>query len=390
MKIITKTEDLTSFCHSLSKEDFVTVDTEFMREGRYWARLCLIQLAGPGDEAILDPLAEGLDLSPFFDLMQKESTTKVFHAARQDLEIFYKLSGHLPHPFFDTQIAAQALGLGDCISYDDLVQARLQRPVNKGSRYTDWGRRPLSREQLSYAISDVTELRDLYPSLLGELKERDRLTWIEEEMSKLTNPDLYTFNPETAWKKIRIRKAKPQFLAFLKTAAAWREEEAQKQDKPRSRFLRDETLTAIAHNPPKKLQDFESIRGIPKGFQNSQSAARLFKRLQEVFKNPGAHTPEISQHIKPSPSAQNKAILELLRVLLQLKAAEHEVSPKLMASQDDLETLLKSHPDHSPLLQGWRSDIFGHDALRLLKGEVAMKLQGQKVKLISTGEVSET
>jgi len=285
MNIITTTEGLERACDELLQNPYVAVDTEFMRETVYWPQLCLIQAAGGTTEVIIDPLAEGLDLEPFWELMADERITKVFHAARQDLEIFFHRGGDslIPHPMFDSQVAAMALGLGDSIAYDALVKALLKRPIDKGPRFTDWSRRPLSNAQLEYAIADVTHLRDLYPIMLERLEKKGRGEWLVEEMKVLTNPDTYRLDPEESWRRMKLRKSTPKWLAALRAAAAWRETEAQTRDMPRQRVMKDDAIYEIAGVAPTSPEQLQGLRAVPKGFERSSPARRRFEKMSEAL-----------------------------------------------------------------------------------------------------------
>ncbi|MBX9746188.1 MAG: ribonuclease D, partial [Hyphomonadaceae bacterium] len=286
MRLITKTADLEALCQELAEQPFVAVDTEFMRETTYWPKLCLIQAAAPGAEAVIDPLADGLDLGPFMALMANRDVLKVFHAARQDLEIFLKLGDALPHPVFDTQIAAMACGYGDTVAYDALVQQVLKRRLDKSSRFTDWSRRPLSENQLTYALADVTHLRDLYPKMRDKLERENRLSWLDEEHANLLDPDIYDTTPENAWERLKLRKTTADYVLGLQVAAAWRERQAQARDVPRGRVVKDEALYEIAEHRPRNAADFDRMRAVPRGFGNSRAAQELIQALDRAFNDP--------------------------------------------------------------------------------------------------------
>ena len=376
MVMIATTEALQSVCADLRRADFFAVDTEFMRENTYWSKLCLIQVAGGETEAIIDPLAEGLDLRPFLALMAEPAITKVFHAARQDLEIFYRLMGQVPLPLFDTQIAAMAAGLGDSIGYDTLVQKMLSRRIDKGSRFTDWSRRPLSDKQLAYAIGDVTHLRDLYPRLRGRLEKRGRLAWVDEEMQAIADPRLYQFDPDEAWRRMKIRKYTPQWLAIMASVARWREREAQSRDKPRGRILKDDAIYEIAQQAPTSIEALGRLRAIPRGFERSSLARSLISTVQEALKDPERHAPQVT---RPKALPQGIGpVVEMLKVLLRIKAESLGVAPRLIANAADLERLAACDDADIAALRGWRREAFGEDALRLKRGELCLSLEGQR------------
>jgi ribonuclease D len=377
MKVIAKTSDLDEACRAMAAQPFVAVDTEFMRETTYWPKLCLVQAAAPGVEAVIDPLAEGLDLAPLLKLMGDTKVLKVFHAARQDLEIFLKLAGKLPSPVFDTQIAAMAAGYGDTIAYDALVQAVLKRRLDKSSRFTDWSRRPLSEAQLAYALADVTHLRDVYPRLKAKLESEGRSTWVDEEHADLTDPAIYDTTPENSWKRLKLRKTTPDYVLGLKTAAAWRERQAQQRDVPRGRVVKDEALYEIAEHRPKAPADFDRMRAVPRGFGNSRAASDLIQALDRAF----ADTGRVAERIErppPLPSGLGPTV-ELLKVLLRYEAERQQVAPRLIASVSELEAIAASDDADVPALQGWRREAFGDRALALKHGKLALKLKDGKV-----------
>ncbi len=379
MQILTNTSDLAAACAIARKADFVAVDTEFMRERTFWAQLCLIQMATDEVEAIIDPLADGLDLTPFLELLRDQSVIKVFHAARQDMEIFYSLLGAVPAPIFDSQIAAMATGLGDSIGYDKLVRAMLKIDVDKGSRFTDWARRPLSDKQLTYAIGDVTHLRDLYPKLLKRLAEQNRSHWLDEEMAILANPDIYSFEPEMAWKRMKIRKYTPKWLAVMRLSAQWREHEAQRLDRPRGRILKDDAIYEIAMQTPATAEALGRLRAIPNGFERSKSATGLLEAINTALDDPKKYAPNIEPP-KRGPSGLGP-VVEMLKVLLRIRAEEIGVAPRLIANTADIECLAASGEADIPALRGWRLDEFGKDALAMKAGEVGLRLKNGLIVL---------
>lgn len=379
MRLITKTAELAELCQELAAKEFVAVDTEFMRETTYWPKLCLIQAAAPGVEAVIDPLAPGLELRPFLDLMANAAVLKVFHAARQDLEIFQKLGATLPHPVFDTQIAAMAAGYGDTVAYDALVQQVLKRRLDKSSRFTDWSRRPLSESQLAYALADVTHLRDLYPRLRQSLEQRDRLSWLDEEHAALLDPEVYDTTPEKAWRRLKLRKTTADYVLALQVAAAWRERQSQARDVPRGRIVKDEALYEIAEHRPKAAADFDRMRAVPRGFGNSRAAQDLVQALDRAFSDP--NRPHFKYERPPPVPPGLGPTVELLKVLLRYEADAHDVAPRLIASAADVETIAASDEADVPAMRGWRRKVFGERALALKHGKIALKLKGGKVAI---------
>jgi ribonuclease D len=377
MRVITKTADLEMLCQELARQPHVAVDTEVMRETTYWPKLCLIQAAAPGLEAVIDPLADDLGLAPFMELMANRKVLKVFHAARQDLEIFLKLGGALPHPVFDTQIAAMACGYGDSVAYDALVQQVLKRRLDKSSRFTDWSRRPLSDSQLTYALADVTHLRDLFPKMHGKLESENRLSWLDDEHANLLDPEIYDTTPENAWKRLKLRKTTADYVLGLQVAAAWRERQAQQRDVPRGRIVKDEALYEIAEHRPKGPADFDRMRAVPRGFGNSRSAQDLIQALDRAFADPSR--PVYKHERTPAPPSGLGATVELLKVLLRFEAERHNVAPRLIASASEVEAIAASDNADVPALSGWRREVFGERALALKHGKLALKLKDGKV-----------
>lgn len=375
MNVIKTNDALAEACARLRRHDFVAVDTEFMRESTYWPVLCLIQAAAGEDEFIIDPMADGLALDPFLALMNDENVLKVFHAARQDAEIFHHLAGAPPAPVFDSQVAAAAVGLGDSIAYDNLVQALLNQRVDKSSRFTDWARRPLSDKQLAYALSDVTHLRDLYPQLSSRLEQAGRQSWIAEEMKTLTDPATYEMQPEDAWKRLKLRKTTTSYLAVLKSAAAWREREAQSRNSPRGRILKDDVLYEIALQRPTNADALAGIRAVPNGFERSRAGRDLIDAIAPAIAEPSEHAPKLEKRRQPPQGTG--PITDLLKVFLRLKAEEIGVAARLIATVADLEELAAFETGRT--LTGWRRDAFGEAALALKRGEVALKLEGDQV-----------
>lgn len=381
MEWISDTARLADACAEMRKAEFVAVDTEFMRETTFWPQLCLIQAAGGTREVLIDPLAEGLDLTPFHELLTDPSVVKVFHACRQDLEIFFHSGGGLiPMPLFDTQIAAMAVGLGDSISYDNLVRAYLGQGVDKGSRFTDWSRRPLSDAQKIYALADVTLLRDLFPQLRSQLAESGREGWLAEEMKTLTDPATYQMKPEDAWKRLKLRKTTPKWLAALKAAAEWREIEAQTRDIPRSRIMKDDGLYELAQAAPQSVEELGVLRAVPNGFERSKPAERLIARLQMALADPKAYAPKLDPLTAVPPNLG--PVIELLKVLLKAVAEDADVAPRLIATMPDLEQIAAFDDAKVAAMSGWRRKVFGDKALRLKRGELALVLENGKVEVV--------
>ncbi len=380
MTPITATAELAAFCERLAGQPFVTVDTEFMRETTYWPRLCLIQAAGDGVEGVIDPLAPQIDLNPFLALMRDPAITKVFHAARQDVEIFNNL-GAIPAPLFDTQIAAMAAGFGEQVAYDALVRQMLRADVDKSSRFTDWSRRPLSEAQLVYALGDVTHLARLYPILRERLESAGRLAWVTEEMAALTDPALYDVEPDNAWRRLKPRRHNAKYLAVFRAVAAWRERTAQTRDQPRGRILKDEAIDELASQAPADLEALARLRAAPKGFAGSRFAEELLTAIRDALKDPEAYAPAIARsHSASSPAAG--AVVELLRVLLKARSEEAGVASRLIATAADLERIANDDLAEVPALTGWRLDAFGADALRLKRGDLALVLDGVRVRVV--------
>jgi ribonuclease D len=379
MKLITKTDELAAFLKPLAHAEFVTVDTEFMRERTYWPKLCLAQVAGPDDAAAIDALAEGIDLSPLDELMANPAVLKVFHAARQDIEIFYLRMTRVPTPLFDTQVAAMVCGHGEAASYESLATKLAKARIDKSSRFTDWSRRPLSERQITYALSDVTHLRVVYEKLRRQLEKSGRLPWIAEEMAVLNDPATYRADPELAWRRLKPRGASPRLLATLKEVAAWRERTAQRIDIPRQRLLRDEQLLEIASHAPKSTDELAATRGLGRGFAEGWQGRELLEAIEKSRTLPDS---ELPQRDKPPEQLRAPgAVVDLLRTLLRLKAEHAGVAARLVASSDELDRMAAGKRDvHA--LSGWRREIFGEDALALIEGRLALALEGEQAKLI--------
>lgn len=380
MTMIADSQALAALCSRLSSAPYVTVDTEFMRERTFWPHLCLVQIAGPDEAVAVDPLAEGMDLSPLFDLMTDRSVLKVFHAARQDVEIFHHLSGKVPAPIFDTQVAAMVCGFGESASYETLAAKLARARIDKSSRFTDWARRPLSPRQVRYALADVTHLRVIYEKLARRLEDNGRTEWLAEEMATLTDPATYELHPEDAWRRLKTRSVNPRFLGILRELAAWREKEAQTRDIPRRRVIRDEALIEIAAHPPSTAAELERVRGLPARFASSPRGEAVLEAVRRGLALPEDALPQIE---RPQALPRGLApLVDLLKVLLKARCEAHGVAHKLVASAADLERIALGGEAPVPALKGWRREIFGADALELVRGRLALAANGGKVRLV--------
>jgi ribonuclease D len=380
--IVDTTEGLKALAAELAAAPYIALDTEFMRDQTYWPKLCLMQVAAPGIEAIIDPMAEGLDLSAFYDLL-RQPVLKVLHASRQDIEIFCTQGGVIPDPLFDTQIAAMVCGFGESASYETLARRLAHAEVDKSARFTDWSRRPLTKRQLEYALADVTHLRVVYEALAKQLERTGRAGWVEEEIAALKQPSLYRNDPAMAWKRLKPRTTNKRFLAILAAIARWREEEAQARDQPRSRVLKDEALLEIAAHPPETAQALEHIRAVPKGFGASRAGKSLLDAItkgRSAEAPPGWEAERTKRRREPSPSA-----VDLLKTLLRHRAEAAGVAPRLIADTEDIEKLA-AHEDDVAALHGWRAEVFGNDALALRDGKLALALRDGEAVLVKLGE----
>ncbi len=384
--MIETTAALAEACTELAKSEFITIDTEFLRETTFWPELCLVQMASPTLEVLVYPLAKGLDLTPLFELMANPAVVKVFHAARQDIEIIYHLGGLIPHPIFDTQVAAMVCGFGDSISYDQLVQKIKNVQIDKSSRFTDWSRRPLSDKQLDYALADVTHLRDVYLSLKAQLEREGRSLWLTEEMDILESRDTYDMHPDDAWLRLKSRLRKPTELAILKFVAAWREREARSRNVPRSRVLKDDAIFEIAQQQPKDAEALSRLRTIPKGWERSASGTAIVETVNAALALPKEEMPKAPRH-SHAPEGSGAAV-ELLKVLLKLTADKHGVAAKVIANSDDLDKIAAEGEKATvAAMTGWRRELFGDVALKLINGEVALRFAGKKVEAVEVSGV---
>ena len=379
--MIETTAALEDACAKLAQSDFITIDTEFLRETTFWPQLCLIQMASPTTEVLVDPLAKGLDLKPFFELMANSKVVKVFHAARQDIEIIHHLGNLVPHPIFDTQVAAMVCGFGDSVSYDQLVQRTTGAHIDKTSRFTDWSRRPLSEKQLEYALADVTHLRDVYAALKAQLEREGRAGWLTEEMAILESANTYDIHPDDAWLRLKARLRKPTELAIVKFVAAWREREARSRNVPRSRVLKDDAIYEIAQQQPKDTDALSRLRTIPKGWERSASGTAVIEAVNAALALPKAEMPHAP---KPTRSPEGTgAAVELLKVLLKLISDKEGVAAKVIANSDDLEKIAaEGEGADVAALHGWRRELFGDTALKLISGGVALRFVDKKVEAV--------
>ena len=376
MKLISTTDELAATCTRLAAYDAITVDTEFLRETTYYPLLCVIQMASADEAVIVDALADNLDLSPFYELMADTNVVKVFHAARQDVEIVWHHAKILPTPLFDTQVAAMVLGYGEQVAYDQLVEKITGHRPDKTLRFTDWSQRPLSAAQLEYALADVTHLRDIYAALAADLDKRGRGEWVAEELGVLTSPDTYNADPELAWQRLRGRARKPKELAVLMEVAAWREREAQERNIPRSRVLKDDAIADIVTQAPTSLERLAGLRSLPKGFDKSRWGQDILAAIGRGLARDPKSLPKIE---RPRSNASNAATTELLKVLLRMTAERHHVAAKVIATTDDLDKIADNDEADVSALKGWRRELFGEAALALKHGRLALAIEGGKV-----------
>lgn len=380
MSVITSNDQLEALCERLAKSEYITVDTEFLRTKTYYSKLCLIQVANEEEYHAIDVLAPGIDLSPFYGLMQDEKILKVFHASRQDIEIFVTEKGIVPKPLFDTQVAAMVCGYGDSIGYEKLVMSLASATLDKSTRITDWSRRPLTRRQIDYALGDVTHLRTIYKKLEAQLQKSGRHSWLAEEMADLTNPETFIVRPENAWKRLKIRSSNRLFNAIARNLAEWREQEAQSRNIPRNRVMRDEVLLEVSAVRPEHSNALGSIRGLSPQFSQSRAGTKVLAVIKEILGTPAEDLPVIA-HRRP-PAQNTDPVMELLKVLLKMICKNENVAPKLIASVDDLEKLAGQDEADIPALSGWRYDLFGKQALAVKHGELAFAMKNGEVTLL--------
>lgn len=379
--LLTDNQDIANICERFSTADFVAVDTEFMRENTYWPILCLIQISDGKEAAAIDPLAKGIDLTPLLDLLvDNEDVLKIFHAGGQDVEIIHNMTGKTPHPIFDTQVAAMALGPSEQIGYANLVDSWLGITLDKGARFTDWSRRPLNDRQIEYAIGDVTHLSKIFPMMLEKLIETDRGMWINAEMEKLADPENYVNDPDNSWRRVKFQGRNLEALGRLKALAAWREKEAQSKDMPRGRIMRDETLADIAAHPPKDQHKLAQVRGLSSGWKNNDIGERLMEALENAEPLAKEELPDRNGR-RPKFSKENALVADLLKLLLKIRSTEMNVASKLLARADDLERIVGGERDGVALLQGWRYEEFGRDAIDLIEGRMSFTVKDGKLKM---------
>ncbi len=386
MQPITTTKNLADACARLARHPFVTVDTEFLRESTYYPVLCVAQMASLDEAVVVDAIADGIDLAPFFELMSDEKVVKVFHAARQDIEICWHEAGMIPSPIVDTQVAAMVLGYGDSISYDQLVQRITGDNLDKSHRFTDWTRRPLSEAQLGYAISDVTHLRDVYLKLAADLDQRGRTEWMREEMKVLTSAETYRFEPEHAWERLKTRVRKPKELAVLVEVAAWREREAQARDVPRSRVIKDDVIGDIAVQAPTTIERLGGLRSLPKGFERSKWGEAIVEAVKRGLARDPKTLPRLE---RPRGAVNGQATVELLKVLLRMTAERHGVAAKVIATVDDLDRIAADDAADVPALSGWRRELFGEKALALKHGRLSLAIEKGRVVAMERAAATE-
>ena len=386
MEIVTTTEALVSLCQELASDEFVAVDTEFMREQTYWPELCLIQIAGESRQAIIDPMAESIDLEPFFGLMKNERVLKVFHAARQDIEIFVYRSGAVPHPVFDTQVAAMVCGFGEQVGYEAIVRKLAKAQIDKSSRFTDWSRRPLSEKQLTYALSDVTHLRTVYAHLKLELDKTGREPWLEQEMAILTSPATYRTEPEDAWKRLKVRLRSRKQLATLMQVAAWRELEAREKNVPRARIIKDDAIAEIATQMPQSKDALSALRSLPRGYGNSRYGDAIIAAIKSALALGANELPSFTEGAgELSESAQSAA--EILKLALKIVCERQGIAPKLVATSSDIEAVAQNDAADVPMLRGWRREVFGNIALGLKAGNAVIGFRDGRATIFENADV---
>ena len=380
MTLITNTNQLIAACERFSRDNFLAIDTEFMRERTYYPQLCLIQIAGKDEAVTVDALANEINLNPILDLMANNQITKVFHACRQDMEIFFNLNRRIPYPVFDTQIGAMVCGYGESVSYDKLVRQITGVQIDKSSRFTDWSHRPLSKQQLNYALSDVTHLRTVYESLLNQLEKNGRIDWLNEEFQNVLSPKTYDIPLDQVWKRLKIKNGRPKFLILVRELCGFREKEAQNRNIPRNRVIRDDVLLDIAARSPRTAVDLAKVRSLSAQFAEGRLGKSILRVVAEASNIPESDAPQLEKLNKPKP--QKPALIELLKVLLKHKSEDNNVAQKLIASTADLEAIAENDNANVLALNGWRKDVFGDDALLLKSGKIALSAAGDRIKII--------
>jgi ribonuclease D len=382
--LITESESLEKLCERLARSEFVAVDTEFMRENTYWPELCLIQVANSEEAAAIDPKADGIDLTPLLNLLvNNEHVLKVFHAGGQDIEIIFNLTGGTPHPLFDTQVAAMALGLGEQVGYSNLVESLLGHGIDKGARFTDWARRPLDKRQIDYAIGDVTHLADLFPRMLERLRKTGRGAWLDQEMERIADPANYINDPALAWKRVKIQTRRADALGRLKALAAWREIEARGKNLPRGRIMKDETLADVAMHPPATQEALGNVRGLSAAWRANDIGARMMEALANADALPASELPPREER-GPGLGREGALVADLLKLLLKIRARESNVAPRLVCRSEELEMLAAGRREGLQILEGWRFEEFGRDALDLVEGRLAFAIRGGKLVMTRT------
>ena len=380
MTLITETSKLIDACERFSRDSFLAIDTEFMRERTYYPQLCLIQIAGKDEAVTVDALATKINLNPILDLMANHKIIKVFHACRQDMEIFFNLNRRIPFPVFDTQIGAMVCGYGESVGYDKLVRQITGVQIDKSSRFTDWSHRPLSKQQLNYALSDVTHLRTVYESLLNQLEKNGRINWLNEEFQNVLNPKTYDIPLDQIWKRLKIKSGRPKFLILVRELCAFREKEAQSRNIPRNRVIRDDVLLDIAARSPRSPVDLAKVRSLSTQFAEGRLGKSILRVVAEASNIPESDAPQLEKLNKSKP--QKPALIELLKVLLKHKSEDNNVAQKLIASTADLEAIAENDNANVLALSGWRKDVFGDDALLLKSGKIALSAAGDRIKVI--------
>jgi len=377
--LITDTATLAALCTRLAKSDFVAVDTEFMRENTYWPELCLVQIADVNEAAAIDPMAPGIDLKPLLDLLvDNEEVLKVVHAGGQDIEIIHNLTGKCPHPLFDTQIAAMAMGMGEQVGYSNLVESMTGVKLDKGARFTDWSRRPLDKRQIDYAIGDVTYLSDIFPRMLDKLRTTGRGAWLDQEMERIADPANYVNDPDLAWQRIKVPSRKPEVLGRLKAIAAFREREARKKNLPRGRLIKDETIADLAAHPPRSQADLAKVRGLAASWAGNDIGARLLGAIEAATVMSDSEMPPREDR-RPGLGKDGALVADLLKLLLKVRAKDADVAPRLIARTDEIDALAAGQRTGLAILEGWRNDVFGKDALALVEGRLGFSVKAGKM-----------